>query len=399
MQFFAFPLFAQTAGRLPYASMSSSRRASLKRATSTTSLLQSQTDDVPSGPLSGPSRTRWRRDRLLSIGTERPEEEDGAAAVSPDSAHTNYGTMPPVPRPQRSKSKLDIRRGIASLQGLVIPKGSYSTPATPGGTSPISFVEHLSYLRERPISAYDKPNYSGSQEPVAAEGDVKTNGIRVWYSSFTSIDWLHDSIKDSARQARLRRRKSVRGKSRRALDRTIGWLVVSIVGFLTAVIAFLITRSEQWLFDFKEGYCEGAWHKSKRFCCPTVDDDQLVSIFLSGPEVDPCPGWRPWADVFGPAVDGSKWLMLEAEMVEYIAYIVVAVSSNIPMIITLSLNDACDSLSGPSSPASSPSSSLRRPHSRLAKTPVSCPRRLPAMAKRPRPRRVNQTRSAKSCTM
>ncbi|KIP06962.1 hypothetical protein PHLGIDRAFT_71807 [Phlebiopsis gigantea 11061_1 CR5-6] len=242
--------------------------------------------------------------------------------------------MPPVPRPTRSK--LGVRRGIASLQGLVIPKASYSTPATPAGASPTSFVNHL--LGERPISAYDKPTYSGSQQPVVAEGDVKTNGIRVWYSSFTSIDWLHDSIKDSARQARLRRRKSARGRVRRSCDRAVGWLVVSIVGFLTAVIAFLITRGEQWLFDVKEGYCEGAWYRPKRFCCPVVDDDQLVPVFLSGPAGDLCPGWRPWADVFGPVVDGSPWLALESEMVEYIAYIVIAlVWAIISCVLTLKL--------------------------------------------------------------
>ena len=311
--------------------MASSRRASLKRNPSHVSLGHQQAEDVPSGPLSGPSNTRWRRHRLLSIGVDRAGQDENAP-LTPESPHASYGTLPNRPRPTRSSSKLNIRRGIASLQGLVIPRGSLSTPASPGGgTSPISFVEQLSYLRDRPISAYDKPNYSENAEPGNAEGDVKTNGIRVWYSSFTSIDWLHDSIKGSAYQARLRRRKSFRGTLRRTLDRSIGWIVVSIVGFLTAIIAFLITRSEQWLFDFKEGYCDWAWYKSKRFCCPTVDDNQLsiLPAFLSSVPDDQCPGWRPWSEVFGPVVDGSPWLLFESEMVEYIAYILVAVSSMI----------------------------------------------------------------------
>ncbi|GJF00679.1 chloride channel [Phanerochaete sordida] len=306
--------------------MSVTEGPSLKRSPSTSSLA-SQHGETPSGPLSGPSSTRWRRQRLLSIGHGRVEDGENTA-LNGDAPRTDYGSVPVNPRRKQSKARLNLRRGISSLQGLVIPK-AISAPGTPAGTSPVSFVEHLSYLRERPISAYDKPNYADNREPGNAEGDVKTNGIRVWYSSFTSIDWLHDAIKDSARQARLRRRKSLRGKTRRAMDRTVGWLVVSIVGFLTAVIAFLITRSEQWLFDFKEGYCRTAWYKSKRFCCPVVDDGTLgfTPAFISfGVEEEACRDWRTWSSVFGPVVDGSPWLLFESEMVEYIAYVVVALT-------------------------------------------------------------------------
>lgn len=286
----------------------------LKRNRSGTFLTPSQHEEVPPGPLSGPSSN------LLS------RSEDGeSAALSSDSARTDYGTMrgSPSRKKSKSKSKLSLRRSIRSLQG--------SNLATPAGTSPaVSFVSQLSHLRERPISAYDGPSYADSGGPGSVEGSVGTNGIRVWYSSFTSIDWLHDTIKDSTRQERLRRRKSLQGKARRSVDRAVGWLVVSIVGFLTAIIAFLITRSEQWLFDFKEGYCGPAWYKSKRFCCPAIDDAMpgFTPAFVSfSIEESSCPDWRTWYNVFGPAVDGSPWLLFESEMVEYIAYVTVAVSS------------------------------------------------------------------------
>lgn len=380
--------------------MSSLRRASLKRSRSSSSLANAQAEDIPSGPLSGPSSTRWRRERLLSIGNERANQDENAP-LSPQSTRSNYGAVPSQTRPRRSKSKLNIRRGIASLQGLVIPKSSYSTPPTPGGASPASFVEHLSYLRERPISAYDRPNFEDNKEPGNAEGDVKTNGIRVWYSSFTSIDWLHDAIKDSTRQARLRRRKSLRGKARRLFDRSIGWLVVSIVGFLTAVIACLITRSEQWLFDFKEGYCEWAWYKSKRFCCPVVDDNQLsmLPVFLSSNEDELCPGWRLWSDVFGPVVDGSPWLLFEAEMVEYIAYIVVAVSRMLFSNFNMSRITIYTSSHGRSSHACSQSDLLLQRRSKLARTLVCFLRHSPTVAKRIRARLPSPILNAKCSTM
>ncbi|EKM54646.1 uncharacterized protein PHACADRAFT_258637 [Phanerochaete carnosa HHB-10118-sp] len=304
--------------------MTSAGGPSLKRRRSNTSPVH---EEVPSGPLSGPSTIRWRQQRLLSIRRERAQDGEGeSATLSVDSPRNNYGTMPAIPR--RNKSKLNLRHGLSSLQGLVIPK-AISNPASSAESSPTSFVEHLSYLRERPISAYDRSNYAGTPEAGSTESDVKTNGIRVWYSSFTSIDWLHDVIKDSARQARLRRRTSLRSKAQRSVDRTVGWFVVSIIGFLTAVIAFLITRSEQWLFDFKEGYCRPAWFKSKRFCCPITDDVTLsftpASAF-SGAEGDGCSNWRTWYSILGPVVDGNPWLSFESEMVEYIAYVAVALT-------------------------------------------------------------------------
>lgn len=243
----------------------------------------------------------------------------------------SYGSLPN----QNGKSKLNARRGISSLQGIKIPQLAQSEASSPvGSRSPTSFRNSLSYLRSRPVSAYDTSNFPKEDPPGEPDTDVKTNGIRVWYSSFTSIDWLHDAIKDSARQARLRRRKSSRGKLKRHIDRSIGWVIVTIVGFLTAVVAFMIVRSEQWLFDLKEGHCSDAWYRSKRWCCPVVDESSKRGLRLSFLTTDEetCPAWKPWAEVFGPIVNDSKWIMFEAEMVEYIAWTTIAVSHTPRMI-------------------------------------------------------------------
>ena len=157
----------------------------------------------------------------------------------------SYGTLPSSSRANPSKSTFRSRHALAALPSLFIPRGRHTSPPTPASHTPrsISFRTSSYFTSQRPISAYDKPVIE--QEETDREGAVKTNGIRVWYSSFTSIDWLHDAIKDSARQSALRRRKSKRGKFRRQLDRSIGWLTVTIIGFLTAIIAFVIVRSEQ----------------------------------------------------------------------------------------------------------------------------------------------------------
>jgi len=161
---------------------------------------------------------------------------------------------------------------------------------------------------QRPISAYDAPLEDDREQAP----DARANGIRVWYSSFTSIDWLHDTIKDSARFARLRRTTKVR----LLLDRGLGWLIVSVVGFVTACVAFLVVRSEQWLFDLKEGYCDDAWYKAKRFCCFPLGlkSPRLIEIDAT------CSAWRTWSEVFDQ--HGTR-----GEMINYLTWIIIAVSA------------------------------------------------------------------------
>jgi chloride channel 3/4/5 len=278
--------------------------------------------EVPAtGSASGPSNPKPRRHRPLRISSARLSLDEGSSLQRDLHNQRSYGTLP--------RKKLNIRRGVSSPQNISIPRVAQSEASSPINHSPTSFYESLSFRRSRAISFYDTSNYPTAQTSGELEADVKTNGIRVWYSSFTSIDWLHDSIKDSARQARLRRRRSSRGKLRRQLDRSVGWIIVTIVGFLTAIVAFLIVRSEQWLFDLKEGYCREAWYKSKQFCCAVIDQPvhyRRLSGLLNREE-DSCSAWRTWSDVFGPTVDNSKWIMFESEMIEYVAWVIIAVST------------------------------------------------------------------------
>jgi chloride channel 3/4/5 len=137
------------------------------------------------------------------------------------------------------------------------------------------------------------------------------------------------------------------------LDRFTGWAIVTIVGLLAAVIAFAIVRSEQWLFDLKEGKCADGFFKAKRFCCPIsitpIDSINSTNSRTSGglfdlfaiypkssspdglsPQIAELPGdcdaWQPWTELFDPAdwhpgspLSGAGW------MTEYIAYTIVAV--------------------------------------------------------------------------
>lgn len=78
---------------------------------------------------------------------------------------------------------------------------------------------------------------------------------RVWYDQFTSTDWVHDSIADAYRVKALRSRKDLRGRIKCFFDGAQGWILSAVVGFLTAVIAYVVDVSEAPVFDWKDGYC------------------------------------------------------------------------------------------------------------------------------------------------
>lgn len=286
-----------------------------------------------SDPLAPPSSTDWRRERLLRIGSYSTvpvlsdvnvggaEDEDSQSQARPITELSalqevdnlpSYGTLP-----ASSHDRLFNRRSLANLKGT-----SQSVPLYRSLTSPSiqptrsSLREFASRLKtQRPISAYDVALRIKDQKEQDA--DARINGIRVWYSSYSSIDWLHDAIKDSVRFAKLRRRTSIRSRIRLSIDKSLGWVIVTIVGCLTAIVAFLVVRSEQWLFDLKEGYCQQSWWMAKRFCCPSFED--ITSRMLYIPEED-CPAWMTWAEVFSRTSGGPL-----TDVVEYIAYAIIAV--------------------------------------------------------------------------
>ena len=261
-------------------------------------------DPQPPGPLTGPSDTTWRRRRLLGIGTgQSTDNNSNADERTPFARHNSlphnnsYGSLLPSIGISPTRSAFKSLRRFPSI-GVRVP-GIATRPSSPQ-LSPTASTFRRSYFgSQRPISAYDAPLLKPKGTTPDPGPDVRTNGIRVWYSSYSSVDWLHDAIKDSVRRFRMRKRKSLRGRLRNRIDRSVGWIIVTIVGFLSAVVAFMIVRSEQWLFDSKNGYCTAGWWKAERFCCPGFDDDLFVTPYFVGrPKLADCDNWRTWADVF-----------------------------------------------------------------------------------------------------
>jgi chloride channel 3/4/5 len=110
-------------------------------------------------------------------------------------------------------------------------------------------------------------------------------GERLPYNDYTTIDWLHDLVKDSVR---ARTRAQVRGLRARLADRwdrAQGWVAAALIGLLTACVAFVVDVSVATVADWKEGYCSRSWWLNRRGCC-----DSEVGIG--------CEDWTPWAETY-----------------------------------------------------------------------------------------------------
>ncbi|WWC90776.1 uncharacterized protein L201_005713 [Kwoniella dendrophila CBS 6074] len=173
---------------------------------------------------------------------------------------------------------------------------------------------------------YDDETSRGKDNDEMMEDDEgqRANGTRVWYSSYVTIDWIHDAIKESSRVRRLRHaaHRSVRGKIANSWDRFQGWLVVTLIGVLCAVVAFFIIRAEMALFDLKEGFCGTSWGTAKRFCCAPRHPSEGSG---NPGDEEVCGDWIEWGEYFTPHEKGGPegaWIWGGPE---FIAYAVVAV--------------------------------------------------------------------------
>ncbi|KAJ3762431.1 chloride channel [Lentinula raphanica] len=283
------------------------------------------------GPNAAPSSTFARRAKLQRLGSNGPQI-DSSPPDNPQMSETtpfnqtggsqpdsNYGT---IPRSILRRTSLTFVRKGTPPRLANLPEAarsiSISQPTSPMFSPSLRNLSNISFARasQRPISAYDSTFNSDSKDDggLGMSMDAKKNGVRVWYSSYSSIDWMHDAIKESLRYSRLRRKKSLKAQIRLAYDRLLGWIIVTIVGFLTAVFAFLVVTSERWLFSLKEGYCSQDWTKAKALCCPQPDLAMLLPT--SSNEIE-CPAWKQWSDI-SPWARGSS-------SVQFVAYTIIAI--------------------------------------------------------------------------
>ena len=137
------------------------------------------------------------------------------------------------------------------------------------------------------------PDRRSGEAGLAESRTLFPSDERVWYDQFTSTDWVHDSIADGFRLRDLRARKDIRGRIYAWLDGAQGWILVAIIGCITAIIAYFVNVTETAIFGIKEGYCDDKWYYSKTKCCYGEKG---------------CTSWRTWGDRLNVAGPGKEWI-------------------------------------------------------------------------------------------
>lgn len=218
-------------------------------------------------------------------------------------SHTAYQSLEPPLEAGETTSLLGKAK-----EGRALPQRSYTTFSASSG--PDSGFRHTllagSMRRSRHHSRANSTNKRFSRrgsldadqaESLAASAkDAMTGSFlddRMWYDQFTSTDWVHDSVADGVRLRELRRRKDIRGRILALFDGAQGWLLVALIGCITAAIAYFVDVSEEYVFDLKDGICTTGWFQSRGNCCADIAD---------------CPEWRSWSEMMNHESGGSRWV-------------------------------------------------------------------------------------------
>lgn len=157
---------------------------------------------------SAPPPLRARFDHLRGFMADQNHNQSQPLAPGATSS-TNYGTLPTASGlTMNSNSKRGRRaRQNMSPTGPGFPRtntrgSQYSRQESPLAIRrPISVAGLKETLKDgwrstlkRTPSTYDPPLVDTMSEERDDTEASRINGVRVWYSSFTSIDWLHDAV-------------------------------------------------------------------------------------------------------------------------------------------------------------------------------------------------------------
>ena len=206
----------------------------------------------------------------------RKDTEESALLGGPE-LRRYMENMPP-PESPKSRQLSRVNSATGSLR-----RRKYSARPS-GNTSPV-------WMRN---SGLRTPKLSSSMLASSISKDD-----RLWYDQFTSTDWVHDSIADGYRVLELKKKRGWRGRLALLLDSAQGWVLVALIGMVTATIAYFVDVTESAIFDIKRGFCQDAWYLSRTNCC--VGERT-------------CGRWRSWSQVIHPS-------LVDNVHIEYLAFI------------------------------------------------------------------------------
>ncbi|KAK3672542.1 hypothetical protein LTR78_007592 [Recurvomyces mirabilis] len=169
-------------------------------------------------------------------------------------------------------------------------------------SSPLLGAEHgqvrltdrrLSRLRhDEEASSIIKSHVSVEEQKMA---DISI-GERLPYNDYTTIDWLHDLVKDSYRHRFIHSRNGLRYKLSTLFDEASGWIAAAIIGTLTACVAFLVDIAAATASDWKLGYCSHNPFMTREACCE--GKTPLFGIASNGVIGTDCPAFKEWSSTY-----------------------------------------------------------------------------------------------------
>ncbi|CAG8445792.1 5586_t:CDS:10 [Diversispora eburnea] len=136
----------------------------------------------------------------------------------------------------------------------------------------------------------------------------------------SGIHWIHDYVKERVRVRKLYSLKGFRGYLKTTCDSAQGWILVFLIGIVTAFFAAVVDVAAEWGSELKEGYCKENIQLKKEFCCKDVSEKN-------------CTSWVEWSEAFNFQGDEeSLWWF------EYIAYVFVAFCFAVGAVVIVKYN-------------------------------------------------------------
>ncbi|CAL8584571.1 hypothetical protein XPA_010158 [Xanthoria parietina] len=117
-------------------------------------------------------------------------------------------------------------------------------------------------------------------------------GERLPYNDYTTIDWLHDLVKDSFRSRIIHAQPGIRGSLGSAFESGQGWIAAALIGILTACVAFCVDVAEATVSDWKLGYCTTNVFSNRESCCTDRHPLGATKANLG----EGCSAWHMWTD-------------------------------------------------------------------------------------------------------
>ncbi|CAG8150255.1 unnamed protein product [Penicillium salamii] len=263
--------------------------------------------------------------RSLPKSASREEEEADAhpiARTAPASPAAYRRSQSYLSETHTEYQSLDLPPAVTETTSLLAPvpdprrrapQRSYTNTSglSGGAPAPDSFRHLLAAGSLRRTRNHSRTNsvgkrlsrrgsIDGDSGPASIPPSTKDNltassflDERTWYDQFTSTDWVHDSIADGTRLRLLRQRKDVRGRLLAAFDGAQGWILVALIGCITAAIAYFVDVTEGAIFDIKEGFCTTQFFRSRRTCC----QGQAI-----------CNSWQSWSNIFQSSSEENMWI-------------------------------------------------------------------------------------------